>query len=266
MICRWSETDTVLDRRRKIRGLPPPFVQLGSQGVDVDSAMNSVTPAQNDINSPVSYGFSLGITDEDAPIDKVSEKRGPPTLDEAVPPRERVQLRLGGVPGQSSRGRISKEKQCLSSIPERRACLSECGEVTMDEALEMLSSITRHELSTSLHGGASNLDALDDSPTLDLAGTHELLDSLKQTPDTSMYAILDNSEICDVPLASLLPPSSRLPKRRRVLSGETPQSRMKGKAKAKADESDVVELDTFKEDIPLGRSCIPGLEFWQGIY
>jgi hypothetical protein len=41
---------------------------------------------------------------------------------------------------------------------------------------------------------------------------------------------------------------------------------MKGKAKAKADESDVVELDTSKEDIPLGRSCIPGLEFWQGIY
>jgi hypothetical protein len=260
MICRWSETDTHLDRRRKIWGVPPPFVQLGSQGVDVDSAMNSVTPAQNDIDSPVSYAFSLG---EDAPIDKVSEKSGPPTLDKAVPPRERVQLALGGVPGQSSRGRISKEKRCQSGMPERRACLSERGEVKMDEALEMLSSITRHELSTSLHGGASNLDALDDSPTLDLAGTHESLDSLKQTSDSSMYAIL---ETCDVPLASLLPPSSRLPKRRRVLSGENPQSRMKGKAKAKADESDVVELDTSKEGIPLGRSCIPGLEFWQGIY
>lgn len=259
MIHRWSEADTLLERRRKIRGVPPPYVQLGSQGVDVDSAINSVTPARNDIDSPISYGFSLGITDEDAPIDKVSEKLGPPTLDEAAPPRERGQVGLGGVQGQSSRGRINKEKRCLSSMPERRACLSERGKVEMGEAVEVMSSIARHVLSPSLHGGASNLD---DLPTLDLAGTHGSLDSPKQTSDSSMCAILDNSGTCSgVPSAPLLLPSSRLHKRRRAMSGENPQSRMKGKAKAKADESDFVDLDTSKEDIPLGRSCIPDLEF-----
>ena len=124
MITRRADTEPRLSWRRKIGGVPPPVVQLGppgnQKGVDVDSAMDGVTPAQNDIDCLHGYGFGLGITDEDASSSKVQEKPGPALLNETIiPPRECVQLGLGAVSGQSSRGESARRNNV------HRACQNE---------------------------------------------------------------------------------------------------------------------------------------------
>ena len=113
MISRGPDTETCLSWRRKIRGVSPPVAQLepprNQKGVNVDSAMDGVTPAQNDIDRLDGYDFGLSITYEDAPSSKVQEKPGPALLNETIiPPRECVQLGLGAVSGQLSRGELAR--------------------------------------------------------------------------------------------------------------------------------------------------------------
>lgn len=204
--------------------------------INVDSAMDVVTPAQNDIGC----ASGLGITDEDAPSDKISVKP-------VIPPRERVQIGLGGEPGQSSRGDVCKEKRCLPSVLERGAHLSGYGEVDMGVASEILPPTT-----------------LDDSHALDSAGTRGLWDSLICTSDSSMYAILDASEAdSDVPLALRV---QRGPKRHRFLPEESPEGRMKKNGRAKMDWSGSVDVDASNEDFLLGGSRLSDLQGFHHIY
>ena len=107
MISRGPDTEACLSWRRKIRGVPLPVAQLepprNQKGVDVDSAMDGVTPAQNDIDHLDGCDFGLSITYEDAPSSKVQEKPGPALLNETIiPPR------AGAVSGQLSRGKSAR--------------------------------------------------------------------------------------------------------------------------------------------------------------
>lgn len=261
MICRGPDTETLLSWRRKTRCVPP-VAQSGpprnQKGIDFDSAMDDVTPAQNDIDSPDGCGFSLGIAG-DAPSDNVSEKPGPAVLNEAImPPRECMQLDSGGVPGQSPRRKISKEKQCPPITPARGVHSSEREEVYMGLALGMFPSETPHKLSTGPFGDTPNLDR---SFALNLVGTQgSALDPPRRTSDPLIYTIQDDTSDGDAPLALLSSPSSRGPKQHRVPSVVKPQ--IKGKATAKVDVFCSVDVGASTEDTPLGGSCLSDLEFF----
>lgn len=126
--------------------------------------MCGVTPAQNEIDPPDGCDFSLGITYEGAPPDKVSEKAKLDSI--LVPPRGCTQLGLGGVPGQPPRGQISKEKSCPPSM-QGGAHSSECREVDMGAEFEMFPPTKPHGLFTGPLGHTPNLD---NSPALDSVG------------------------------------------------------------------------------------------------
>lgn len=104
--------------------MPPPHAQLGpprnQEEVDVDSAMDVVTPAQNDIRC----AFSLGITDEDAPSDKISVKP-------VISSRECVQLGLGGEPGSPPSSRGPKRRRDLS-VEDSKRRMKKNGKAKMD--------------------------------------------------------------------------------------------------------------------------------------
>jgi hypothetical protein len=139
------------------------------KGIEIDSAMDGVTPAQIDMDSPEDCDSSLGTGDENAPSGKASESPGPPMVGEAMRPlQECVQPVLGGTQGQSSRGKISKEKRCPPSVPEQGAHSSERRELDMGVALESYYPSMPHELSTASLGDPPNID---NSPALDPVGT-----------------------------------------------------------------------------------------------
>lgn len=94
-----------------------------------------------------------------------------------------VQQDLIEVPGQSSRGNISKEKRYPPSMQER-AHSSECGEVDVGVALEMFPPTRPHEVFTGPFGHTSNLD---NSPALDSVGTRESALSLENVRLTLIH-------------------------------------------------------------------------------
>jgi hypothetical protein len=131
--------------------------------------MDGVMPAQIDMDSPEGCDFSLGTRDENAPSGKALENPGPPMLGEAMRPlQECVQPVFGGTQGQSSRGKISKEKRCPQNVPEQGAHSSECRQLDMGVALELHHPPMPHELFTAPPGDPPNID---NSPTLDPVGT-----------------------------------------------------------------------------------------------
>jgi hypothetical protein len=92
-------------------------------------------------------------------------------LGEAMRPlQECVQPVFGGTQGQSSRGKISKEKRCPwpPSVPEQGAHSSEYRELDMGVGLELYHPPMPHELSTASLGDPPNID---NSPALDPVGT-----------------------------------------------------------------------------------------------
>jgi hypothetical protein len=127
-----------------------------------------ITPAQIDMDSLGGCDFSLGTRDENAPSGKALESPRPPIVDEAMRPlQECVQPVLGGTQGQSSRGKISKEKQCPPSLPKQGAHSSECRELDTGVALELDYPPMPHELTASLVDPPN----IDNSPALDPVGT-----------------------------------------------------------------------------------------------
>ncbi len=241
IICRATDTETLLSWSRKVGAAPPLAAQSGpprnQKRIETDSAMDGITQAQNDMDSPEGCDFSLGIRDENTPSGKVLGMPGPATLDEAMRPlQECVQPVLGGTQDQSP-----------PSVPERTAYSSECREVDMDVAHELFPPPIPHELSTASHGYTSNLE---NSPALGSVGTQgTALYSLRRTFDSLIYTILDDTSDCDVPLAVL---ALRKRKRRRAPSVEKPRRRTKAKGKGKADRCDFVDVDASREDNALG--------------
>lgn len=73
--------------------------------------------------------------------------------------------------------------------------------------------------------------------------------SLRRTIDSLIHIILDDTSDIDIPLAVL---ASRHQKQRRAALMEKPRRRSKGKAKAKADKCDSVDMDASREDIASG--------------
>ncbi len=216
IICRATDTETLLSWSRKVGAAPPLAAQSGpprnQKRIEVDSAMDGISG-------------------------KVLGKPGPATLDEAMRPlQECVQPVFGGTQDQSP-----------PSVPERTAYSSECREVDMDVAHELFPPPIPHELSTASHGYTSNLE---NSPALGSVGTQgTALYSLRRTFDSLIYTILDDTSDCDVPLAVL---ALRKRKRRRAPSVEKPRRRTKAKGKGKADRCDFVDVDASREDNALG--------------
>jgi len=98
--------------------------------------MDGVTPAQIDMDSPEGCDSNLGTRDENAPSGETLENPRPPMLGEAMRHlQECVQPVLGGTQGQSSRGKISKEKRCPPSVLEQGAYSNEHRESDMGVAL-----------------------------------------------------------------------------------------------------------------------------------
>jgi len=105
-IYRGLDTEISLSWSRKVGGEPPLVVQSGppryQKEIEIDSAVDSVTPAQIDIDTPGGCDFSLGIRDENVPSGMISEKSGQAMPDEATRfLQERVQPVLGDTQGQS---------------------------------------------------------------------------------------------------------------------------------------------------------------------
>jgi hypothetical protein len=153
--------------------VPPLVAQSGppgyQKGIEIDSAMDGVTPAQIDMDAPEGCDFSLGTRDENAPSGKALENPGPPMLDEAIRLlQECVQPVLGGTQGQSSRGKISNEKRYPQSVPEQGAHSSERRELDMGGALEPYCPPMPREPSTASLGDPP---IIDNSPALDPVGT-----------------------------------------------------------------------------------------------
>ena len=130
--------------------------------------MDGVTPAQIDMESPEGCDFSLGTRYENTPSGRALESPGPPMGDEAMRPLQKcMQPVLGGTQGQSSRGKISKEKRCPPSLPEQEAHSSGCWELDTGVALEPYCPPMSHELSTASLGDSPNID---NSSALDPVG------------------------------------------------------------------------------------------------
>ncbi|KAF8489991.1 hypothetical protein F5888DRAFT_1143304 [Russula emetica] len=224
-----DDTEILLPWSSKVGGVPPLVAQSGppryQKGIEINSAMDGVMPAQIDMDPPEGCDLSLRTRDENAPSGKALENPGPPMLGEAMRPlQECVQPVFGGTQGQSSRGKSSKEKRCPQSVPEQGAHSSEYRELDMGVALELYHPPIPHELLTASPGDPPNID---NSPTLD------------PTDDTS-----DS----DVSLAVL---ASGHQKQRRASSMKMPRRRAKAKGKAKADRCDSVDVNASREDIAL---------------
>lgn len=135
----------------------------------MNSAMDCVTPAQIDLDSPEGWNLSLDIRDKNALSGKALESPRLPMVGEAMRPLQQcMQLVLGGTQGQPSRGNTGKEKRCPPSVAEQGAHSSECRELDMCIAFDPYHPPTPHELSTVSLGGPPDND---NSPTLDPAGT-----------------------------------------------------------------------------------------------
>lgn len=146
---------------------PPSTCQ---KGIEIDSAMGGITPAQLDVDSPDYCAFSLGTGDGNAPSGETLENPGPPNLGEAMRPLQECVLPVpGGTQGQSSRGNFIKVKRCPPSVPEQGARSSGCRELDTGVALELYYPPMPHELST---GSLGDHPDIDNSPALDPVGTH----------------------------------------------------------------------------------------------
>lgn len=224
-----DDTEILLSWSSKVEGESPLVAQSGppryQKGIEIDSAMDSVTPAQIDMDSPEGCDFSLGTRDENAPSSKALENPGPPMLGEVMRPlQECVQPVLGGTQGQSSGEKFCKEKRCLPSVPEQGAHSSESRELEMDVALGLYCPPMPHELSTASLGDPPNID---NSPAFDP---------------------VDDTSDSDVPLALLV---SLREKQRRAPLIKKPRRRTKVKGKAKADGCNSVDVDASRKDIAL---------------
>jgi hypothetical protein len=173
LIIAGTDTEILLPWSRKVGGVPPLVAQSGppryQKGIKIDSAMDGITPVQIGMDSPEGCDFSLGTRDEIAPSGKALERPGPPMVGEAMRPlQECVHPVSGGVQGQSSRGKTSKEKPCSPSVPEQGAHSNECRELDMGVALEPYYPSMPHELSTASLGDPPDID---NSPALEPIGT-----------------------------------------------------------------------------------------------